>query len=159
MDPLRQKYDAQRKEYTITLKDALREGDPERMKVHVERLLNLNQQMSATVGEMMNLVAQTESKIDLTKLRTHLTDELVGIQKDVKKLHDSRGERKVLESIHAQYTSQAKREDATVYMYLIAIAVALVLLVFAVIKASFWTPALPPVATSALGLSGGPPLG
>ena len=106
--------------------------------------------MSATVSKMVELVAQTESKVNLDALRDKLLAELVGIQKDIKAIQDSYGERKVLQSIYDQYSFQNTRNDWTILAYLTALAIGLLLVVLVVLKNSFFSPATLPITMPSL---------
>jgi hypothetical protein len=150
MEQLRKTYSDQRAEYTRVLNEALREKDPERMKSYSLNLIDLNQKMSSTVSQMVKLVAQTESKVNLDALRDKLLAELVGIQKDIKAIQDSYGERKVLKSIYDQYSFQNSRNDWTIMAYLLALGFGMILVTLVVLKNSFLTPAALPISMPSL---------
>lgn len=137
MEGLRKEYADLRKEYTGVLKEALVEKDPERMNAYVKQLVDLNGKMSQVVGNMMSIIAQTESKVNLDELRGKLGDELLGIQSDVKSLENSRGERKVLQSIYDASVRQEKQESFFVYTYLFALGVGLLLVIITVLSTSY----------------------
>lgn len=140
MDALRKEYADLRQQYTDTLAVATRERDEQKLRVQVERLLDLNQKMSQTAGQMMNVVAQNEAKLDLRELRTHLSDEMVRIQKDVQEIQSGRDRRKMLESLNQAYTVQANRNDWTIWAYVIALLIGLVLVAATVLQSSFSMP-------------------
>jgi len=150
MEELRKSYSDQRAEYTKVLNEALREKDPQRMKAYSLNLVELNQKMSSTVSKMVELVAKTESKVNLDALRDKLLTELVGIQKDIKSIQDSYGERKVLQSIYDQYSFQNTRNDWTIMAYLIALGIGILMVVLAILKNSFFSPALLPTSMPSL---------
>ena len=147
MELLQKTYSDQRAEYQRVLKDALRETDPERMQACSQNLISINQQMSTTVSSMVALVAKTESRVNLDALRDKLLAELVGIQRDIKSIQDSYGERKVLRSIYEQYSYQNTRNDWTVMAYLIALAIGMLLIVLTVLKITLFSPATLPISS------------
>lgn len=151
MELLQKTYSDQRAQYSKTLKEALQERNPEKMHTYSDSLVALNQQMSTTVSSMVSLVAQTESKVNLDALRDKLLAELVGIQKDITAIQESYGERKVLQSIHDQYSYQNTRNDWTILAYMIALGIGILLVVLAILNVALFTPAMPPIpSTSAL---------
>lgn len=147
MELLQKTYSDQRAQYSKTLKEALKERNPEKMQVYSKTLVELNQQMSATVSSMVSLVAQTESKVNLDALRDKLLAELVGIQKDITAIQESYGERKVLQSIHDQYSYQNSRNDWTILAYMIALGIGILLVVLAILNVVVFSPAMPPIAS------------
>lgn len=154
MDDLRNRYADLRKEYNATIKLAYTEPDPERMKGLTAKLLELNQQMSQIVSDMMNLVVQTEGKVNLDQLRTHLSDELVAIQSDAQKIQKARGDRKVVQSLYDQTVRTTQLESTSLYMYMGALVMGLLFVMLAILKSTIWVPALPPISTPALGMPG-----
>lgn len=153
MDDLRKTYSELRTEYKGTLSQALREPDPDKRKELVLQLIDLNQKMNETVASMMNVIAQTESKVSLDSLNTHLSDELVRIQQEAQSLHSSRGEVEVLRRLASQQSEQTEGDKVTLYLYLGALVLGLFLIILAVLNSRFLTPAMPPMSTPQLGLS------
>ena len=153
MEQLQSTYSKQRTDYATMLKQAIAEKDPEKMVEYSKTLINMNQAMSVTVSSMVQLVAVTESKVNLDSLRDKLLAELVGIQKDIKNLQASYGERKVLQSMYDQYSFQNTRNDWTVMAYLIALGVGILLVVSVVLKNAFLNPAALPTAIPLLSSS------
>ena len=149
MELLQKTYSDQRVQYSKMLTDALKERDPEKMQAYSKSLVELNQQMSVTVSSMVTLVAKTESKVNLDELRDKLLAELVGIQKDINSIQDSYGERKVLQSMHDQYSYQNTRNDWTILAYLVALGIGILLVILAILNVTLFTPAMPPLATPA----------
>ena len=154
MDDLRNQYSELRAQYKGTLSQALREPDPDKRKELVLQLIDLNQKMNEIVASMMNVIAQTESKVSLDDLNTHLSDELVRIQQEAQSLHSSRGEVEVLRRLASQQKEQTEGDKVTLYLYLGALVLGLFLIVLAVLNSSFLTPAMPPVTTPQLGSPG-----
>ena len=150
MEQLRKTYSEQRVDYSRVLKEALQEKDTDRMNAYSLNLVDLNQKMSTTVSSMVNLVAQTESKVNLDALRDKLLAELVGIQKDIKEIQNSYGDRKVLQSIHDQYSFQNTRNDWTIMAYLVALGIGMILVTLVVLKNSFLSPAVLPISMPSL---------
>jgi len=153
MEQLQSTYSKQRTDYASALKQAIAEKDPEKMTEYSKTLINMNQAMSATVSSMVQLVAVTESKVNLDSLRDKLLAELVDIQKDIKNLQASYGERKVLKSMYDQYSFQNTRSDWTVMAYLIALGIGILLVVSLVLKNTFINPAELPTAIPLLSSS------
>lgn len=153
MEQLQNTYSKQRTEYSGILKQAIAEKDPGKMAEYSKTLINLNQAMSATVSSMVQLVAVTESKVNLDSLRDKLLAELVGIQKDIKYIQASYGERKVLQSMYDQYSVENTRNDWTVMAYLIALGIGILLAVSLVLKNTFIQPAALPIAIPLLSSS------
>lgn len=151
MDDLRKTYSELRVQYKGTLSQALKEADSDKRKELVLQLIDLNQKMNETVASMMNVIAQTESKVSLDSLNTHLSDELVRIQQEAQSLHSSRGEVEVLRRLASQQKEQTDGDKVTLYLYLGALVLGLFLIVLAVLNSSFLTPAMPPVSTPQLG--------
>lgn len=151
MDDLRNRYTALRTEYQQTLASASKEQNDDKRKEQLLRLIELNTEMSEVVSQMMQRTAQAEQRVDLTALNTHLSEELVRIQQDAQQLHGSRDSNEVLRRL-AKPT--APSTDVSVYLYLGALAIGLILVVLAILQASFATPAMPPLATPQLGWSG-----
>lgn len=149
MELLQKTYSDQRVKYSNTLKEALKEKDPEKMRAYSTSLIELNQQMSVTVSSMVSLVARTESKVNLDSLRDKLLAELVGIQNDINSIQKSHGERKVLQSIRDQYSYQNTRNDWTILAYLIALGIGILLVILAILNITVFTPAMPPLSTPA----------
>lgn len=149
MELLQKTYSDQRVKYSNTLKEALKERDPEKMRAYSTSLIELNQQMSVTVSSMVSLVARTESKVNLDALRDKLLAELVGIQNDINAIQKSYGERKVLQSIRDHYSYQNTRNDWTILAYLIALGIGILLVVLAILNITVFTPVTPPLSTVA----------
>lgn len=151
MDDLRKSYTELRTEYKKTLDHALREPEPEIRKELVLKLIDLNTRMSEVVSNMMKTVAQAEPRVNLDELNTHLSDELVRIQREARDLHVSHDEREVIRRLTPPPSQQV---NTPLYLYLGAILVGLFLVILGVLNASFVTPAMPPIATPQLGLTG-----
>lgn len=154
MDDLRNQYSDLRTQYKGTLSQALREPDPDKRKDLMLQLIELNQQMNEVVGSMMKVIAQTESRVSLDELNSHLSDELVRIQQDTQSLHSSRGETEVLRRLASQTQQQTQSQNVTLYLYFGALVLGLFLIVLSVLNASFLTPAMPPMTTPQLGSPG-----
>ena len=150
MDDLRKEYARLRAEYQTTLASASKEQQDDARKEQLLRLIQLNADMSRVVGDMMKLTAQKEEQVDLSALNTHLSEELVRIQQDAQQLHGSQDSNEVLRRLAKP---AAQGTDVSVYLYLGALAVGLLLVVLAILQASFATPAMPPLATPQLGLT------
>lgn len=152
MDDLRNRYASLRTEYQTTLASASKEQNDGKRKEQLLRLIELNTEMGEVVGQMMQRTAQAEQRVDLTALNTHLSEELVRIQQDAQQLHGSRDSNEVLRRLAKPTTSSGS--DVSVYMYLGALAIGLILVVLAVLQASFASPIMPPLSTPQLGLTG-----
>lgn len=151
MDDLRNQYVSLRADYQQTLDQASKEQNADKRKEELLKLIELNTQMSQVVSQMMQRTAEVEQRVDLTALNTHLSEELVRIQQDAQQLHGSRDSNEVLRRLAPPATQGT---DVSVYLYLGALAVGLILVVLAVLQASFTSPAMPPLATPQLGLPG-----
>lgn len=139
-------YANQKKEYKRILKLALAERDPERMKAYSDNLIDVNRQMSITVSSMTQLVSTTEGKTDLESLRKQLLEELKNIQKDIKTIQKSEGEKKVLQSLYDQTMFLNTRTDWTIAAYMIALLIGIVLVVIFLFRSALLSPAMPPLS-------------
>jgi len=139
-------YAEQKKEYKRVLKLALAERDPERMKAYSANLIDMNRQMSITVSSMTQLVVSMEDKSDISSLRKQLLEELKSIQKDVKTIEQSEGEKKVLQSLYDQTVFLNTRSDWTIAAYMIALLIGIVLVVILLFRSALLSPAMPPLS-------------
>lgn len=129
------------------LKATLEETDPEKIRARSQQLIEQNRRMSQTVSRMVQLVAQTESKVNMNALRDKLLAELVGIQNEIVRIEKAYGERKVLKSIYDQYSYTNTRNNWTILAYIIALGIGMLLVVVMVLKLSFFSPAMLPLST------------
>jgi len=155
MELLQKTYSDQRLEYNRMLKSAIDETNPEKAGVLSDALVAHNQKMSQTVSAMVQLVAQTESKVNLDVLRDKLLSELVEIQNEIVRIRKIYGEQKVLKSIHDQYSYTNTRNDWTILAYILALGIGILLVILVVIKNSFFNPAMPPLSTPVTSVSQG----
>lgn len=148
MEALRSEYADLRGRYQMLLSQTAHERDPSLMDQKVSQLVDLNQKMSEVVHQMQALATQFSSKADLTQLQGRLSEELTHIQRDAQSLEDSRSRREVLSRMMAQISSKGESERRTLWGYLVALCVALVLTILALLSAT-WAgiqPAMPPAA-------------
>lgn len=151
MDALRKQYQETRTAFRTELEKATQERDGTRMEAHLAKLLELNQLMSHLVSQMQDLVAQNSDKVDMEKLEGRLTQELTDIQRDAQQLQSSRDRRQTLQRILEQAQARSASHERSLSGYLIALGVAVVLLLIAILRAT-WSglaPAMPPLETPA----------
>jgi hypothetical protein len=154
MEYFLKEYAEQKKEYKRVLKLALAERDPERMKAYSDNLIDMNRQMSITVSSMTQLVAKTESLYDISALRNQLLEELKHIQKDIKMIKQSEGEKKVLQSLYDQSVFLNTRSDWTIAAYMVALLIGIVLVVIFLFRSALLSPAMPPLSMPSVSSSG-----
>lgn len=157
MDALRSQYETARQAFQAELQSAVREQDSTRMEAHVAKLTEINQTMSRLASQMQDLVAQASGKVNMGELEARLTKELTDIQRDALRLQSSRDRRETLQRILEQSQAQSASHAKSLSGYMIALGVAIVLLLIAILRAT-WTgvaPAMPPLQAPAPAFTSG----
>ena len=157
MDALRSQYETARQAFQAELQSAVREQDSTRMEARVAKLTEINQTMSRLASQMQDLVAQASGKVNMGELEARLTQELTDIQRDAMRLQSSRDRRETLQRILEQSQAQSASHAKSLSGYMIALGVAIVLLLIAILRAT-WTgvaPAMPPLQAPAPAFTSG----
>ena len=146
MDGLIQEYRETRRSYQRELEEAARDPSPSK---RVPQLVQINRMLSQVVNRMQAEFAKLSDKVNLDDVQTRLSRELTDIQRDAQRFRSTRDQRETIQRIFEQSQAQASKNSQSLFVWLAALLVAVVLLLVAILRATWigLSPAMPPLAS------------
>jgi len=124
-------------EYSRAVSAAIQETDPENQNTLIQRALNVNQELSSQLKDILGVLNRGSDAFD-SKTLSELTADLIKYQKEFQKMQASNDRLSTLKRIHATNSENLGSAQTMYNVYLSVLIFLCVIVVFLVIRAS-WT--------------------
>jgi hypothetical protein len=124
-------------EYSTAVLAAIQETDPEKQQTLIERILAVNQELSSQLKDILGVLNKGSESFD-SKTLSDLTADLIAYQKEFQDIQASNDRLTTLKRIQAINSKKLGSVQTTYYVYLGALILLSLVIVYLVIKSS-WT--------------------
>lgn len=132
------KYNASKLEYSNTLKSAISEQEDQKQKELIQKVLNLNSEMSSELRDILGELNKGSTSFD-AKTLDQLTKDLIEYQKQYDEITKAKDQVQSLKVIQSSTAHNLEQANNLFIMYVVALVALCFLIVILIIRSGFMT--------------------